>query len=1053
MTSPPAAVGAYFDGREIVTWSRDEGGGRVLARHRAEHACYLRTADVAEDVLRRLRSTSAILEVRPDGDEWTRLRFRDRDVLYRATAASLRGEDGQPRPGLLPGLGLKTHEADLDPVRRWSLETGVEVLAPRRGYLDLETDSRVPFSKKETARILSWSLGDDSGEMVTGVLEADTDEAERELLLDLWHELEGYDQVAAWNGDDFDFPVLHARTLRHRLRVDPRQWLWVDHLPVFQRMNVSSSKSGDEKQSMSLNAVAFSVAGMQKLTFDSSNTWEAWSAGGERRDELARYNAHDVRLMIAIEGKTGYLELHNTLSRTCGLFPDTRAANPLRYVDNFILRLARARGMRLPTSFVSPDTTPFEGAFVFPATKGLVTDVHIVDFASMYPSIIRSWNMSFETITDDVLEEVDRPTYLMHAPATPKRAVPPGCCESPSGAVFRVEPEGLLALAVAELLRLRKHWTKLKASFPPESPEWIDADRRAMAYKVAANAFYGVQGCKWFRLFNRDVAEAVTLAGQWMIKCVARIAEERGMRAIGGDTDSLFVAGGTSAQMHELVRYLNESFFPAELKRMGTPRCELRLEYEKAHELMLVLAKKNYCNTPEAPIWMADGSFKPLGEIRVGDEVAGWIVGGRQKKRTLARSTVVAKQRRASDIVKVTMESGHVFRCTPDHQWLRQRRLTMSRGSKHYSYQWQTPKVGRELVRVIEKPKELTHALQVEAAWLGGIWDGEGSLANAGRSRITIAQSVKKNPEVCARIESSLKALGFAYTVQRRPDGMHCYMLTGDKQTRVNFAHWCRPAKAHRFAHSVLRSRFGKGDRILKVEPDGRGHVISMETTTGNYVAWGYASKNCARYAHYKGNLPDASTKPEVKGLEYKRGDTSKLARQFQAEILDLLLGGGILGPRRADVCVDPRAFRSIVDRWRDRILTGPLLPEEVMKSQRLTMPIEGYAVKRKKDGTVAAQPPHVEVAKKLKARGVHVQEGSKIDYYVADGSVSPARVEWVGDWDGTFDRFHLWEHAVYPAALRVLDAAFPEPWWDAQHAVRPRKERGVLPGQLKLFS
>jgi DNA polymerase elongation subunit (family B) len=794
---PLQAIGAYFDGSSIVHWTRSPTGERVTSRARAEFACYL-SKDAPTEVIERLRASSAIRGLKLDGD-WYRLHVRDRDVLYRVAAPRVRDmRGGEVRPGLLPGLNVQSYEADLDPVRRWALENTVEIGRPRRCYLDIEADSRVPIAKKESARMLTWTIGDDESELITGCLEEDTDEAERELLLDLVDELERYDQIAAWYGDGYDFPVLRARLERQRIRVDMRRWLCVDHLPVFQRMNISSSKSGDEKQSMSLDNIAWSVAGMRKVPFDSSQTWEFWSAGGEQREYLCRYNAHDVRCMIGIEQKTGYLELHNTLSQTCGVFPDTRASNPLRYVDNMMLKLAHSRGQRLPTRYGSEDTDPFEGAFVFPATKGLVRDVEVVDFASMYPSIIRSWNISFDTITDHILEEGPRPTYLAHTPPVQKKPIPEGCCESPSGSVFRNEPEGLLALGVGEALRLRKHWTKLKATFPPESPEWIDADRRSTGYKIVSNTFYGVQGCQFFRLFNRDAAEAVTLGGQWMIKEVAKEAERRGMRAIGGDTDSLFIAGASRGAMAELVQFLNDDFFPRELKAMGATRCELRLEHEKGHELMLVIAKKNYA----------------------------------------------------------------------------------------------------------------------------------------------------------------------------------------------------------------------------------------------------------ARYAHYKGQAPDATTKPEVKGLEYKRGDAAKLARDMQAEILDLLLGGGILGPRRPDVCLDVEQFRKIVLRWRDRVLEGVLTRDDVKTSKRLKKPIDGYAIRKKKDGGNMARPPHVEIAASLIERGIHVAEGFKVDYFVVDGSCSPMKVAWAGDWDGNFDRFHLWENTVYPAAFRVLDAAFPDPWWKTHAKVRPKKLRHVLPGQ-----
>src|SRR3990167_11330943 len=84
------------------------------------------------------------------------------------------------------------------------------------------------------------------------------------------------------------------------------------------------------------------------------------------------------------------------------------------------------------------------------------------------------------------------------------------------------------------------------------------------------------------------------------------------------------------------------------------------------------------CNPPEAPIWMAGGSFKPIGDIHVGDLVIGWSSAGDGKtargkqavrKRAMVTSSVVGVAKRLSPIVAVHMESGRTIRCTPDHLW------------------------------------------------------------------------------------------------------------------------------------------------------------------------------------------------------------------------------------------------------------------------------------------------------------------------------------------------------------------------------------------------
>ena len=243
------------------------------------------------------------------------------------------------------------------------------------------------------------------------------------------------------------------------------------------------------------------------------------------------------------------------------------------------------------------------------------------------------------------------------------------------------------------------------------------------------------------------------------------------------------------------------------------------------------------CNPPEAPIWMGDFSFKSLGAIKAGDVVVGWHRPTGQK-RFLTRSTVLEVRSRRSDIVRVQMESGRVLRCTPDHRW-----LTMSRGTPGNDW-FQPPRVGKKLVRVIDPTPELPDHLRWDAAWLGGIYDGEGSSNH-------IAQSRTHNPLICERIEKVIRSLG----LRASPHAMGFYVLGREeglkrsrefKQGMVDFLNWTRPTKRDRYMERhILSAHFKHPDRVVDVKPDGHGEVISMQTTTGNYIAWGYASKNC----------------------------------------------------------------------------------------------------------------------------------------------------------------------------------------------------------------
>jgi hypothetical protein len=300
-------------------------------------------------------------------------------------------------------------------------------------------------------------------------------------------------------------------------------------------------------------------------------------------------------------------------------------------------------------------------------------------------------------------------------------------------------------------------------------------------------------GSRFSRNYDVDVAESCTQNGVWLLRLTIRAARERGWSVVYADTDSLFVVGCTREEFQAFVAWCNAELYPPVLAKFGCPENAIKLEFEKSFDRLVFTSAKRYCNPPEAPIWMGDLSFKPLGEVRVGDEVVGWLDGERvspNKKRVLHRARVVAVHQHVAPIVRVTFASGRVLRCTADHRWLHVRRSTKDKS------QFVTPKVGRELAHVVDPTPPLSDALVRDAAWLGGMFDGEGSLCSGGRGQIVISQSERVNPEVCARLEATLNRLGFDFHKwAQRSGNCNTFALRGSRQGRVNFVNWCRPAK------------------------------------------------------------------------------------------------------------------------------------------------------------------------------------------------------------------------------------------------------------------
>lgn len=767
-------VNAYVDGGRVVRVRR-AAGRASLDYARAEYSALFRRDEVEPKLRRHLEGSASVLGSKDEGD-WLRVGWRDAETRKQLCSSASS-----------PLAAIQSYEADVDPVRRWLTDTDVDIAAPARVYLDLETDSRKTFvqARNGEARILSWAVVDDTGRRRCGVLDEDTDAAEETLLRALWAQLDAYDQVVAWNGDGFDFPVLWLRSAERGVNVEPRRWLWLDMLLLFKRMNSQSAGSGAEKQSMKLEDIGQEIVGEGKLTEGGlipgkalgAQTWEMWEAGGDYRARMVRYNVADTDLLRKIEKETGYIALFDTLCRVCRCFGNTASLNPTLQMDGFMLRLGRERGHHFISKRFYEGSEKFKGAYVMqPRTRGIARNVHVADFSAMYPSIILTFNMSPDT----------KRNIAVNGP------ILPGCARAPTtGIGFDVTLRGILVEALREMLRLRKYWSDKQAALPPGTPEWYEAGRISTAYKVAANSFYGVVGSPFSRYFDRSIAESVTQTGVWLIKQTAAEAEKRGWQVVYADTDSIFVVGCSRAEFETFVAWCNVELYPRIIAAQGCRENHIKIAYEKQFDRLVFVSAKRYI---------------------------------------------------------------------------------------------------------------------------------------------------------------------------------------------------------------------------------------------GSYV-------------HYKGKAATADSKPEIKGLEYKRGDAGGLARRLQSEVIDMLVGG--LGVATVPVPTETlEDFHGVLGRIQEHVLRGELATDDVFLSKSLSRPLKEYIVRPKKDGTAAAQPPHVTVAHVLKARGREIGEGTRVEYFVADGTTSPVRVLPAEDYAGECDRFHLWESNVYPPTGRLLAAAFPDHEWDAWGKVRPKVVR-----------
>lgn len=439
---------------------------------------------------------------------------------------------------------------------------GVTVERPRRCYLDLELESDKWSIEQQTmglAPLICWVVTDDAGNVFSGM---GTPGWQRELV----YALSRYDQVCAWNGEHYDFLVLQNTVfINGQFEGNPyKAWLWLDQLKVFGRYHLVVN-SGEERESLALDHVAQSILGEGKHPIDLKTA---------DRETILKYCIQDAKLLAKLEAKTHYIDLHHKVCELCNCFPDSRSLNPTHFVDSYLSRLAYQHDVATPGRREIVDDTPYLGAYVMqPECVGVQYDVDVIDFASMYPSIMMAYNMSWETVGQ------------------------PGLTVPKTGVQFGIKHKGMVPLALETLLALRKTYTD-------------EASRTAC--KVVANSFYGVIGSPYSRFYNREIVESVTHTGRWLTEATRDEARKLGYNVIYADTDSNMVIG---RDIDALITHCNTVLYPSMLPDYNN---QVRVAHDKHYNRLVFIAAKKYVGVlPDGKLHTKGLEFKRRDACRI----------------------------------------------------------------------------------------------------------------------------------------------------------------------------------------------------------------------------------------------------------------------------------------------------------------------------------------------------------------------------------------------------------------------------------------------------
>lgn len=509
--------------------------------------------------------------------------------------------------------GIPTYEGDLPPDRRWYIDQDLDICKNlSKLYFDIETDDSKAVIEIGGERIVSFAAVDQDGKKFFTKLDEMTDEAEARMLIKILRLVCKYDILLGWNSREFDIPYLKARMRRYDLhKTKYYKWREVANFDLLKRFrHVYGFNTAI--RSFSLEFVSQHFLGHGKIKHEKQRIIDLYHNDPEL---LKKYNLEDCLLVKELDEKLGVSSLMILQSNWCGV--PASDFGVYSTLDGFILRIAHHVGRFEPTSVTaikekikkqkkyneesqgnfsreSPDVTDtlkkkYLGGLVLDPESGFYDHVYVFDFKSLYPSIMKTGNIGRDTLLyeDDGTCIINPGTQVLNRKSGP--VVP----------TFFQQEHGTIYFVISEIMAKRKEYKakriELIEQHKNQGPEWETAVSNDNAVKVIANSIYGIMGLEYGRYFNVDVAESITLFGQWMILNAKKFFESKGHKVIYGDTDSVFVAAKEKIDIDTILAEYH-AFLSKELKSQYRIQDHvIELEYDKEYDGFILITKKTYC--------------------------------------------------------------------------------------------------------------------------------------------------------------------------------------------------------------------------------------------------------------------------------------------------------------------------------------------------------------------------------------------------------------------------------------------------------------------------
>ena len=425
----------------------------------------------------------------------------------------------------------------------------------------------------------------------------DTEEELIKSFLDVW-ELESPDIMTGWNIRFFDIPYMYSRIARllgqkEAKRLSP--WRTVRQRTV-RRMNKDQecyeligiatldyyelylTFTYTNQESYRLDHIANIELGEQKLSYEEFDNIKEFYKNDFQK--FVEYNVKDVDLVIALEDKMKLLELACALAYSAKVnFSDV--FSQVKTWDCIIYHYLSDHNIVIPPKKHGTKDEKYAGAYVKDPITGMHDWVVSFDLNSLYPHLIMQYNISPETKVSNSKDHSITPDSILQGKDVPHDAY----SVAANGTCYTREHQGFLPALMEKMYKERKMFKKKMIECQKEKQN--DPTNKQLDYdiskynnfqlvrKIQLNSAYGAIGNEWFRYYDVDMAEAITLSGQLSIRWIAdklndflnkTIGTEDYDYVIASDTDSVYVRLGklvdkvcANKSKTEIVDFLDKS--------------------------------------------------------------------------------------------------------------------------------------------------------------------------------------------------------------------------------------------------------------------------------------------------------------------------------------------------------------------------------------------------------------------------------------------------------------------------------------------------------------